>query len=566
MWGVNHNKKILMDPEKINGFYKLTEEHIKHYGEMYIKLPPQTRIHGRIPVGLERGIPVEYFIDSNVVTEENLDKIEDLDITIDQKELFKNYMRYKKTGQIVTKEDKTNICIVHETKNEYKRVFDKLKNIPGINLYKAEDEESISKVMGLDNIIYIVSGRLNIECKGILEVLQEASLDSTVHDIKFIDLTDQLKSTKTTVKTDKIHENYLEHIKSRDWEGLNRELERLKNDGNTKTNILSDDQQTTETQEDEGDIENVDKTTEIKQVEEREESTKEIEKETEEKSVKEIQEEREEFIEEKFAEETEETKEKSTEKTKEYREEKTLEEKTEKKSIKELEEPQDDGEVIEKYQEKITLKDLEIKQIKKSLEENEIKIKELEKENSDLGESILNTTRKLNTSEGEVKTLKEVIKLKDKQLLDSKNRYELMRDQNRNLTTALKISKDKFTDVNETLFKTNEENRRLRIIQDKYNSIKDEYIELKQFKIDQDIILDSVKTKYEMKLQEYKNMVKVSEESFKELQESFNEFYEGSNTNQNTKHVVDIITPTVYLKIIDEPRYLKSFIRYLRRY
>lgn len=508
MWGIKHiqyNKKE-KEPEIKNGFYVLEKEHIEKYREIFTTLPPSTKKHGRLVYALSSGIPVEYFVDTGVINENNITDLELLDLTMEQKNKFINYVEYKKnkTTGVVSKgkssnrdeNKKINICILTDESVEYEKIKEKFKNYDDIGIYNAYSEKTIQDIMGIDRLIFLAEKNVREHLSEYIKLIQEVVRNSDL-DIKFIDLGNNLDEDNNTYIIEELSEEFIRHIKDNIWE----------------------EQDEIDTVEEQEKIE-----VEKEKVEEEEEKVRveevtdnEIEKQDKINVVDEIEEQ--EVIEEindKFEELNEELKNQET-------------------------------------QYKLQINNEEQEEILKLNKH----IDELKAELIELQQDIINKQK-------DIETNMEIIQLKDTQINTFKEKLNFVQEQYKNSVTVLKMTRDKLSDVNSNLLETREENRSLREIEDKYNKIKDEYIELKHYKENQDEIVRGIKDEYELKIQEYINIAKASEESFKELQDSFTDFYEGADVYEDIHYCVKSNVPTLYFKILSEPRFFYSFIKYIR--
>lgn len=65
------DERLLMEKRNF-----LNEVEIEEYRNKFIKLPPAIKSKERIKTGLAEGIPLEFFVDVKIVTEENLSRFE----------------------------------------------------------------------------------------------------------------------------------------------------------------------------------------------------------------------------------------------------------------------------------------------------------------------------------------------------------------------------------------------------------------------------------------------------------------------------------------------------------
>ena len=498
MWGIQHiqyNKKE-KEPEMKNGFYILEKEHIERYREIFTTLPPSTKKHGRLIYALNSGIPVEYFIDTGVINENNITDLELLDLTMEQKNKFIDYMEYKKnkTAEITSEDEnsnrdinkKINVCILTDESLEYEKIKEKFKKHDDIGIYNAYSEKTIQDIMGIDKLIFLAEKNVREHLSDYIKLIQEVVRNSDL-DIKFIDLGDSLDEDNNTYVIEELNEEFIRHIKDSIWE-------------------------TEEEVEEQEDIDVVDEIEEQEEIEE----------------IEEVEEQ---------------------------------EEQDEIDVVDEIEEQEDNDKFNELNKE---LKNQETQYKLQINNEEQEEILKLNKHIDELKAELIELQQDIINKQKDIETNMEIIQLKDTQINTFKEKLNFVQEQYKNSVTVLKMTRDKLSDVNSNLLETREENRSLREIEDKYNKIKDEYIELKHYKENQDEIVRGIKDEYELKIQEYINIAKASEESFKELQDSFTDFYEGADVYEDIHYCVKSNVPTLYFKILSEPRFFYSFIKYIR--
>jgi len=115
MMGPGRTKKKDRKKENIeNQYLELTDEEIRDYRIKYLKLPPTTYARERVKQGIESGIPLEFFVDTGIVTEKNL---YELDFESEFLKKFLDYIRFKNNDEV--QEEYVEVDTeIYEEKNE----------------------------------------------------------------------------------------------------------------------------------------------------------------------------------------------------------------------------------------------------------------------------------------------------------------------------------------------------------------------------------------------------------------------------------------------------------------
>lgn len=164
----------------------------------------------------------------------------------------------------------------------------------------------------------------------------------------------------------------------------------------------------------------------------------------------------------------------------------------------------------------------------------------------------------------QIATLEAISKEKDEQINLLKENERIITEQNESYQNRIKLLtaecnkyKSEINELKKVIFE-------LRKVETIYNSIKDEYEELKQFKFNSDKIIQELKANYEKEIEEYKTLSETYKTSFEELKSMIDRLKESEDVNVYSSHTGTSI-PTFYFRVVKKPKYFNSMLKYLRQ-
>ena len=175
-----------------------------------------------------------------------------------------------------------------------------------------------------------------------------------------------------------------------------------------------------------------------------------------------------------------------------------------------------------------------------------------------LNAKLKNVEDKLNK---EIKKLTELLQIKEESIELLEQRIYSYEEQAKKAVETIKNLKKEIQKLNINLTDEINKNNEIKKYKDLYLSIIDEYNELKEYKQNTDNKIEELKDYYELKIEEYKKLKERAEQANKELERNFDDFYVTDSSDKTFS--IHINKPVIYYKILGEPKYFYSMLRYL---
>lgn len=164
--------------------------------------------------------------------------------------------------------------------------------------------------------------------------------------------------------------------------------------------------------------------------------------------------------------------------------------------------------------------------------------------------------------QGSIDSLKEIIDLKESQINSLKERLDVALEQVDKLRESLRGSREELQNKSLELKELIKENVELKEVKVLYEAIIDDYKELKEFKKESEGIIEVLKEEYEAKISEYIKIADNAEKSVKELKKAFDDYYDKTD-GEGVDFTAVIRSPLGYFRVIGEPRFFYSMLKYL---
>lgn len=441
LWGAGLAEDCEVKYTPDGRFRVLSDKEKEMLKKEFLEIPPVKNPIKKIELALDRGLPVEFLVDTGVIDDE---KVYDIDIDAEERQFIIDYIKYKKDPEYSS--EYASIYLAVKNIGVFEDVVEGLEGCDFLNIKPVIDFNDVKKVLSsVSDVVVVVGEGLSEEQKANIVSLHDIVESKNISKVKFIDSDGFLGEGENVYKLD-IKGKYIRMAYNKKWD-------LIKNISNSDT----------------------------------------LEEEVE-QGVKEDITEQEGSVEEDVGYDSEEI---------------------------------GDSEKVEDEE------CVEVDESGKKFREEKEKLEEL-------------------------------VCLKDKQIKSLEEQLGMSLDQVSNLRKSLKEAREELRGVAVELEGISEENTQLKEVKILYETIIDDYKELKNLEENYDELVKNIKDECEVRVDEYRKIAENAERSFRELKKSFDDYFESMESGVDIDFTVVTKAPVLYFRIIREPRYFYSMLKYLR--